>query len=523
MTQGYKNLPELGLSELLDPDFAQTVPISADLAITAERYGRYGINVDVSHSLSRRMKVDGGVGWAHGALTSGNSWETQSVMGTFSYLIGKGISAYAGYVMGAQIFHYPDGRTTRDQHPSIRFGVDYGKALSVARRTTLAFTTGVAQVDDRVADTNLYELVGAVSLKREFGHSWEAGVAYSRNVRYLEAINEPVLSNSLRVIDRGGAEPSHAGQGLVWRVGGIAGSVYRADVRHVLRRGAAQLRPHDEPVVGRGVCVFAAVESARRAADRRVRALHAERRAGVHPVLGSPLEPRGEGRVTGIRIRELDPAAEPRWDAFVSRCEAATFFHRAGWKRVIEESLGHEAFFLYAENHDGEIVGVLPLVLIRSALFGRSLSSTAFCVYGGPASTTPAAVEALTRRAIEIGDRLRVGHIEFRSRKPSQTGWSCNSSLYVTFRRAIDPDPETNLLAIPRKQRAMVRKGIKNGLVSEIDGDVDRLHADLRRERQEPRHAGFPEALFRRAEKGVRRRLPGADSGRQGTGQSRAS
>jgi FemAB-related protein (PEP-CTERM system-associated) len=181
--------------------------------------------------------------------------------------------------------------------------------------------------------------------------------------------------------------------------------------------------------------------------------------------------------VTGIRIRELDPPAEPRWDAFVSRCETATFFHRAGWKRVIEESLGHEAFFLYAENHDGEIVGVLPLVSIRSVLFGRSLSSTAFCVYGGPAATTPAALEALTRRAIEIGDRLRVGHIEFRSRKPTLTDWNCNSSLYVTFRRAIDADPEKRLLAIPRKQRAMVRKGIKNALVSEIDRDVNRLYS----------------------------------------------
>ena len=49
--------------------------------------------------------------------------------------------------------------------------------------------------------------------------------------------------------------------------------------------------------------------------------------------------------------------------------------------------------------------------------------------------------------------------------------------LYVTFRKEILPDPEANMLAIPRKQRAMVRKGIKHGLKSEIDPTVDRFFA----------------------------------------------
>ena len=176
-------------------------------------------------------------------------------------------------------------------------------------------------------------------------------------------------------------------------------------------------------------------------------------------------------------VHELDAAGVHRWDAFVAGCPAATFFHRAGWKRVIENSLGHQTFFLYAEAPDGSIAGVLPLVFIRSPLFGRSLSSTAFCVYGGPAVTHPAAVPALTARAVEIGERLRVGHIEYRSRNPSQSEWPRRSSLYATFRKRLDPDPEKNFLAIPRKQRAMVRKGQQLGLTSEVDADVTRLHA----------------------------------------------
>jgi hypothetical protein len=49
--------------------------------------------------------------------------------------------------------------------------------------------------------------------------------------------------------------------------------------------------------------------------------------------------------------------------------------------------------------------------------------------------------------------------------------------LYVTFRKPILPDEEANMLAIPRKQRAMVRKGIKNGLTSALDDGVERFFA----------------------------------------------
>ena len=184
-----------------------------------------------------------------------------------------------------------------------------------------------------------------------------------------------------------------------------------------------------------------------------------------------------EANAAPIRVRELESGSRDRWDAFVTACPSATFFHRAGWQRIIEGSLGHKTYFLYAENDPGDIIGVLPLVYIRSMLFGRSLTSTAFCVYGGPAVSTPEAATALTARAVEIGKRIGANHIEYRSRMPGQEGWRVNSSLYVTFRKTIEADPEKNMLAIPRKQRAMVRKGITLGLASEVDANVDRLHA----------------------------------------------
>jgi FemAB-related protein (PEP-CTERM system-associated) len=95
-------------------------------------------------------------------------------------------------------------------------------------------------------------------------------------------------------------------------------------------------------------------------------------------------------------------------------------------------------------------------------------------VYGGTAAITERARRALDEAACALSERLRVDHLEYRCLASRHPDWAQND-LYVTFRKGIDADPERNLLAIPRKQRAMVRKGIKNGLRSEFDPDVDRF------------------------------------------------
>lgn len=174
-----------------------------------------------------------------------------------------------------------------------------------------------------------------------------------------------------------------------------------------------------------------------------------------------------------LNIVELQPADFSRWDQFVAACGEATFFHRAGWKTVIERAFGHRTCFLMAES-DGRIEGVLPLAEVKSFLFGHSLVSLPFCVYGGVAASTARARSALDEAARQLAEQLKVDHLEYRSIKSIHDHWD-HKDLYVTFKKEIDPDLERNLLAIPRKQRAMVRKGIKAGLKSEIDGNVERL------------------------------------------------
>ena len=183
-----------------------------------------------------------------------------------------------------------------------------------------------------------------------------------------------------------------------------------------------------------------------------------------------------------LTIRHLDPAdsaTASRWDEFVFACPEASFFHRSSWQGVIRDVFRHATYFLYAENDFG-IRGVLPLAHVNSRLFGNALVALPFAVYGGIAAIDADATAALEAAAQELARKLGVAHLEFRNVRPRHTEWP-TQDLYVTFRKPILPDVEANMLAIPRKQRAMIRKGIKNGLVSTVDRNSDRfftLYAD---------------------------------------------
>ena len=181
-----------------------------------------------------------------------------------------------------------------------------------------------------------------------------------------------------------------------------------------------------------------------------------------------------------ISIRPLGPDTTA-WDSFVQARPDATFFHLAAWRRVIEAAFGHRAHYLTAEQ-DGAIVGVLPLVEVKTRLFGHNLISNPFCVYGGPLAADAEAARALVQHAAGLRERLGATSCELRFlQKPAEdwldAGWQARGALYVTFRRAITADDEANLKAIPRKQRAVVRKGIERGLSARTDRNVDALHA----------------------------------------------
>ena len=168
-------------------------------------------------------------------------------------------------------------------------------------------------------------------------------------------------------------------------------------------------------------------------------------------------------------VRSFELPDRAAWNAFVQAHPEGTFFHLAEWQYVLQRAFGHAPHYLLAESQDGEIRGVLPLAHVKSLLFGNALVSTPFCVYGGIVASDEAAHAALDAGSLRSrATSSNVDHLEMRNRRRQHPEWPCKD-LYVTFRKPIDPDSEKNMLAIPRKQRAMVRKGIKEELRVEID------------------------------------------------------
>lgn len=173
-------------------------------------------------------------------------------------------------------------------------------------------------------------------------------------------------------------------------------------------------------------------------------------------------------------IKPLQTGDAPRWDRYVMAAEQATFFHLSAWRPVIEQAFGHQSYYVFAEQH-GEIVGILPLVHIKSRLFGNALISNAFCVYGGIVADNDDVFAALSAHAQQLARDLGVDHLELRNLRQSHPDWPCKP-LYVTFIKTLHATPEANFQALPRKRRTNLRAAIKAGLQSSVTEDLDSFY-----------------------------------------------
>lgn len=151
----------------------------------------------------------------------------------------------------------------------------------------------------------------------------------------------------------------------------------------------------------------------------------------------------------------------------------ATVFHSPAWLSAVEAATGHRALVVVAERA-GECVGVLPLTDARSALFGRALVGSGFAVDGGALLADQAAAGPLAE-AVAAFATDRQSPVELRG-GPALPGFEEAPATHVTFARDIAGDRDALLKAIPRKQRAEVRRSFTRGLT--ISTGTDLVHRD---------------------------------------------
>jgi FemAB-related protein (PEP-CTERM system-associated) len=166
-----------------------------------------------------------------------------------------------------------------------------------------------------------------------------------------------------------------------------------------------------------------------------------------------------------VRAANLNDTTEcAAIDAWVMAHPNGGPFHRPKWLNAVQAGTGQRAVYLVAETMGGDIAGLLPLHIMHSPLFGRALVSSGFAVGGGILSDDNAAVQMLAQAAWEFAHRHSCPTTELRGGQMPGGDWPEKRDAHANFARCLMDDEDTELLAIPRKQRAEVRKGRESGL-----------------------------------------------------------
>jgi FemAB-related protein (PEP-CTERM system-associated) len=169
-----------------------------------------------------------------------------------------------------------------------------------------------------------------------------------------------------------------------------------------------------------------------------------------------------------VEVHLLARKDEQKWDEFVNKSENATFFHQSAWKHVVEKTYHHKSVYLFTEDENGQITGILPLFFIDNLLFGKKLISLPFAPYGGICANHGSAAISLLTEAIRHLESLSANFCELRCfYEHPCPNFRCTEE-YSTFIMDLRPDKQILWNKIGKKNRNMVRKSVKLGLTYKL-------------------------------------------------------
>jgi len=190
-----------------------------------------------------------------------------------------------------------------------------------------------------------------------------------------------------------------------------------------------------------------------------------------------------------------DAALSEAWDAYVRTNPKSTIFQQSSWREVIRRAYGHRCHYLMAVNDSGIVRGVLPLVHMKSFLFGNQLTSMPFFDMAGALSDDEEIEQQLVLKAISLAESLKSDQLELRQSQPLKWFDGIGDVLSDKDTQLSSPFPyfisgTTNtqkvrmLLELPEtserlmtsfksKLRSQIRRPIKDGCTVKIgDGEL---------------------------------------------------
>jgi len=157
------------------------------------------------------------------------------------------------------------------------------------------------------------------------------------------------------------------------------------------------------------------------------------------------------------------------WNDFVRSMPDATSYHLYEWKDIIADSFGHRCHYLAAVSEDGVWQGVLPLVEMRSAIFGHFMVSVPFVNYGGLLYRTEDAASVLLEKAEGLRRSSGAGFVELRHMGFRYDGLPAREHK-VTMILELANDADSQWKGFKSEIRNRTRKAEKSGLEPSVGG-----------------------------------------------------
>ena len=168
-------------------------------------------------------------------------------------------------------------------------------------------------------------------------------------------------------------------------------------------------------------------------------------------------------------------ASPSGWQDYLAAKGHQGFYQQAQWLRVLEQGLQHQPACLQAVEGQ-KLVGVLPMALVASPIFGRFLVSLPYVNSSGIVADSPEAEFALVDRAVQLADQLKVRYLELRHERAVEHPRLVQAVTDKVHMRLALPSTSSALWdGIKSKVRNQIRKAQKNEELSVVWGGLDVL------------------------------------------------
>lgn len=196
-------------------------------------------------------------------------------------------------------------------------------------------------------------------------------------------------------------------------------------------------------------------------------------------------------------IEFLDDRNRKAWDDFVGQAKDASIYHLSSWSSLIRKQFGHHSFHMLHRNASGDVDGVLPLIRLRSRLFGDFIVSMPYFNYGGLLAENNEARDALYVAATSIAQQHGVSHVELRQTEEYGTTSQCRTDKVVML---LDLPDESDELwsAIGSKRRSQIKRPLREG-VEVVHGKhelLDEFYAVFSRNMRDLGTPVYPRSFF---------------------------